>query len=166
MDIAAFTAAAPGHLVEISGTDPVAGPWRHSAFVPLPLGMEPPTLSVTTYMEVADARAALAALDATASRLPNPALFRQPTLRREAQSTSALEGTYAPLDKVLTADEDAPENPDMVEILNYVAMADMGFQRTGTGWPLTVATLAELQGVLMRNTPLEAVSARSGMVRL
>ncbi|MFF4024056.1 MULTISPECIES: Fic/DOC family N-terminal domain-containing protein [Nocardia] len=33
------------------------------------------------------------ALVPSAHRLPNPALLRQPALRQEAQSTSALEGT-------------------------------------------------------------------------
>ena len=42
-------------------------------------------------------RARLAALDSTALHLADSPLFRYPTLRREAQSTSALEGTYAPL---------------------------------------------------------------------
>jgi Fic family protein len=86
-----------------------------------------PTLSPTTYLRVADARAALAALDSTARQLPNPTLLRSPTLRTEAQSTSALEGTYAPLAQVLTADEDEPGSPDMREILNYLRMANHGF---------------------------------------
>ena len=70
---------------------------------------------------VAAAGRALAALDATAQQLPNPYLLRTPSLRREAQSTSALEGTYAPLREVLTADDDAPTTAEMTEILNSSA---------------------------------------------
>ena len=33
--------------------------------------------------------------------LPNPDMLRRPTMRREAQSTSALEGTFEPLETVL-----------------------------------------------------------------
>ncbi|WP_232541921.1 Fic/DOC family N-terminal domain-containing protein [Nocardia bovistercoris] len=66
------------------------------AFVPEPLPVVTPGLTVPTFNAVANARAALAALDASARRLPNPALLRQSTLRQEAQSTSALEGTFAP----------------------------------------------------------------------
>ena len=58
---------------------------------------EMPALSGATYLRVADARAALAALGSTGQRLPDPTFLRSPTLRTEAQSTSALEGTYAPL---------------------------------------------------------------------
>lgn len=50
-------------------------------------------LTGATYRAVADARAALAALDSTSRRLPNPRLFRRPALQAEAQSTSALEPT-------------------------------------------------------------------------
>lgn len=111
-------------------------------------------------MAVADARASLAALDATARQLPNPGLLRLPTLRREAQSTSALEGTFAPLAEVLTADEERPPSEELVEILNYVRMANTGFARLADGWPLTPSFLADLQGTLMRGTPLEVESGR------
>lgn len=36
--------------------------------------------------------------------LPNPDMLRRPTMRREAQSTSALEGTSEPLETVLAQD--------------------------------------------------------------
>lgn len=105
-----------GELVEISGSDLHLGSWRHHAFIPVPLGEEEPQLSGTTYRTIAAAGRALAALDATARRLPNPHLLRTPSLRREAQSTSALEGTYAPLDEVLKADDDMSASIEMTEI--------------------------------------------------
>ena len=99
-----------GELVDITGSDPVTGNWQHKAFIPTPLGSDEPPLNGGTYRMVATAGRALAALDATAQQLPNPYLLRTPSLRREAQSTSALEGTYAPLREVLTADDDAPRD--------------------------------------------------------
>lgn len=155
-----FENGAPGTLVPIEGFDPVLGAWKHSAFVPDPLPDEMPALRAQTYLAVADARAALAALDSTARQLPNPGLLRLPTLRREAQSTSALEGTYAPLADVLTADEDDPATAELVEVLNYVRMANLGFARIADGQSLTLPLLSELQGILMRATPLEDVSGR------
>lgn len=155
-----FGSASPGTLVPISGTDPVLGAWHHRAFQPDPLPNDMPPLSSAAYMSVADARAALAALDSTARQLPNPTLLRLPTLRREAQSTSALEGTYAPLTDVLTADEDAPATAELVEVLNYVRMANIGFARIAAGRALTLPLLSELQGILMRGTPLHDVSGR------
>lgn len=155
-----FQKDAPGELVVIRGSDPGSGSWEHKAYIPetLPDGM--PQLTPQTYLVVAEARAAIAALDNTARQLPNPTLLRAPTLRREAQSTSALEGTYAPLEAVLTADEDDPGTADMAEILNYVRMAHHGFGWVADGRPISSAFLADLQGLLMRGTPLERESGR------
>lgn len=155
-----FLKDAPGELVTIRGSDPLLGEWEHKAFVPEPLPASMPELTPSTYLAVAEARAALAALDSTARQLPNPTLLRMPTLRREAQSTSALEGTYAPLSQVFTADEDAPPTAELVEILNYVRMANAGVWRLSEGWPISVSFLCELQGILMAGTPLENQSGR------
>ena len=144
----------------ISGIDPLLGSWRHQAFVPAPLPIDMPTMTSPTFLAIADARAALAALDSTSRQLPNPTLLRLPTLRREAQSTSALEGTYAPLSEVLTADEDNASTAELIEILNYVRMANLGFARIADGQAVTVSLLSELQGVLMHGTPLQSVSGR------
>lgn len=149
-----------GELVDIAGSDPVAGDWRHKAFIPAPLDDDEPVLRGSTYRLVAAAGRALAALDATAQQLPNPHLLRMPSLRLEAQSTSALEGTYAPLREALTADDDAPDTTEMLEILNYVRMASSGFSWAREGRPITLALIEDLQGELMRGTPLEPVSGR------
>jgi Fic family protein len=163
VELGRFSPDAPGDLVEIRGSDPRWGDWQHSAFIPHPLPALPPDLSTRTYRAVADARAALAALDSTARRLPEPRIFRRPALQAEAQSTSALEGTYAPLSEVLNADEDRPPNADLREVLNYVVMADSAFGWIEDGHPLSVGMLEELQGILVRGTQNE--SSASGAVR-
>lgn len=155
-----FVNSTGGDLVDIDGVDPEWGEWRHKAYVPAPLPSTMPALGQNTFMAVAEARAALAALDSTARRLPNPTLLRLPTLRREAQSTSALEGTYAPLADVLIADDEAPGTADLVEILNYVHAANHGFDWMADGRPLTTGFIGDLQGILMRGTPLESESGR------
>jgi Fic family protein len=163
VDLSIFSGASPGDLVPISGTDPARGDWTHRAFVPHPLPTVSPEFSGATYRVVANARAALAALDSTARRLPNPRLFRRPALQAEAQSTSALEGTYAPLRDVLTADEDRPPNLDLREVLNYVLMGDVAFELMEERRPLTVGLLADLQSLLVRGTRGEGPGA--GMLR-
>ena len=163
MDLSSFGPGALGDLVPIHGTDPVRGEWRHSSFVPWPLPSESPGLSPATYLAVGNARAALASLDSTARQLPNPRLLRRPTLQAEAQSTSALEGTYAPLEDVLTADEDRPQSLDLREVLNYVAMADRAFLWVEQGRSLTVGLLGELQRILVQRTRSE--NSSSGAIR-
>lgn len=145
-----------GSLVDITSPTGRTG----KAFVPAPLPDEMPRLSSPTILAVSEARAALATLDATASRLPDPTLLRTPALRREAQATSALEGTYAPLRQVLTADTDDPGTSDLREILNYERMANHGFEWVTEGRPISTAFLEDLQGLLMRGTPMEGASGR------
>ena len=53
-----FGNEASGTLVRISGTDPRAGDWEHRAFVPNPLSDVSPVLRQSTYLRVANARAA------------------------------------------------------------------------------------------------------------
>ncbi len=163
MDISSFQPHAPGELVKIQGSDPGRGEWEHVAFVPHPLPKLPPELTARTYRVVADARAALAALDSTARRLPNPRIFRRSALQAEAQSTSALEGTYAPLSEVLIADEDRPPNLDLREVLNYVRMGDAAFGWMDEGQDLSIGMLEELQSMLVRGTRGE--SGSSGALR-
>ena len=156
MDLALFDKSQMlGTLVPITAKDPAKGPWEHVAFLPFQLPTEEPPLAGATYRQVARARASLATLDNTARRLPKPSLLRRPVLGREAQSTSALEGTYAPLAQVLNEDEQDPPSMDLREIFNYIAMADQAFAWIDEGRPLTVGLLGDLQRTLVRRTPSE-----------
>lgn len=137
--------------------------WEHVAFLPNPLAEDEPELTGATYRAVSTARAAIAALDATAAQLPNPQLFRRSTLRVEAQSTSALEGTFEPLERVLSEDPDEVDDPSLREVLNYVDVASMAFASVQERRPWTVSWLSELQGLLLRGTAGECEA--SGRVR-
>ena len=149
-----------GRLVPILGPDPathevVAG----VAFLPDPLPRNL-TLSTETWLKVNSATAALARLDGAARLIPNPSLLRRPALRREAQSTSALEGTYAPFNEVMAADSEDREHmsAELREVLNFEAMAELAFTWP-EGRPLTVGMLGELQRVLVAGTPGELSDA-------
>ena len=48
----------------------------------------------------------------------------------------------------------------MTEILNYVRMANSGFLWAQEGRPITLSLIEDLQGELMRGTPLESTSGR------
>lgn len=156
MDIDAIRASPIGELIPISGFDQRTGQaYERSAFLPepLPQGVE---LSAATWTAVARAEAALARLDQASQLIPDPRLVRQPALRREAQSTSALEGTFAPFEEVLESDlEDRGQlRLELREILNYVAAAEEGFAWV-TERPLTSGFIGELQRVLVQGTPDE-----------
>lgn len=155
MDLELFQKNMPGMLVPIAGSTVGAGPWEHHGFLPNPLGQTEPELSAASYRKVAQARADLAALDSTAQRLPNPRLFRHSALRLEAQSTSALEGTYEPLSLVLASDPSETNNPSLREVLNFIKVAEAAFAWTEEGRPWTVGGLAYLQRDLLVGTNSE-----------
>lgn len=164
MQIELFVNSPTGALTPINGVDTRFGEWSHVAFIPNPLPDETPALTARTFNAVSAARARLASLDALARQLPNPTLLRAPTLRREAQSTSALEGTYAPLEQVLGADKDEEQSDSaMREVLNYVAAAEHAFQWLSDERPLTVGLLQDLQGRLVRGTAAD--TAQAGRIR-
>lgn len=153
MRVEDFADSPTGRLVPIHGSDPRLGPWEHVAFVPNPLPDACPALTVPTFNAVADARAQLASLDAAARQLPNPSLLRRTTVRREAQSTSALEGTYALLTDVLAADtEEEQADADLREVVNYVRVAEHAFQWVEQGREVALALLRDLHARLVRGT--------------
>ena len=74
----------------------------------------------------------------------------RPSLAREAKSTSALEGTYAPLQEILEGDfiEDSQISGAVKEIRNYIKAAERGLELIQTR-PICITVLSELQGILV-----------------
>jgi Fic family protein len=160
MDIGRLQASPVGSLVPIVGPDPATHEMvEGEAFLPARLPTEL-TLTTHTWNTVNAATAALARLDGAARLIPNPTLLRRPALRREAQSTSALEGTYAPFTEVLAADreDERPISAAIREILNFEAMAELAFS-----WPeerpLSLGMLGALQKELVQGTAGELSDA-------
>lgn len=89
--------------------------------------------------------------------LPNPGMLRRPTMRREAQSTSALEGTFEPLETVLAQDYEVGEDKSglsesMREVLNYLDAAECGIGQIQSGHPISLPLVRELQKLLVKGT--------------
>jgi Fic family protein len=142
-----------GRVIPIVGPDPVTHEIAEGhAFLPDPLPTVI-TLTTRTWTAVNTATASLARLDGAGRLIPSPGLLRRPTLRREAQSTSALEGTYAPFADVLAADSDDLANmtAELREVLNFERVAERAF-----AWPedrpITLGLLGELQQILVDST--------------
>ncbi len=164
MDRERFAASPIGDLLPISGTDGRGQEYEHVAFAAHPLSA-PPTLSTATWNRVSRANRALGRLQQGSLVVINPGLLRQPTFRREAQSTSALEGTYAPLEDVLAADviQGSDRSAALNEVLNYVAAAENGFRWVQQQRPITVGLLCDLHRTLVEGTAADTDQA--GRVR-
>jgi Fic family protein len=153
VDVTRFKDSPVGRLVPISGHDTyLQRDYSHYAFVPNP-APETVQLAQATHNAVARSHEALGRLDFAVRRLPDPRLLVRPVLRREAQSTSELEGTYAPLDEVLAADfiEEARRSAELREVMNYVVAAERALSVIKVG-PICLRVLGELQSILVRGT--------------
>lgn len=164
MDRERFAGSPIGDLVPISGTDGQGEQYEHVAFAAHPLA-GPPELSTATWSRVSRASRALGRLQQGSLVVINPGLLRQPTFRREAQSTSALEGTYAPLEDVLAADviHGSNRSAALNEVLNYVTAAENGFLWVQQQRPITVGLLCDLHRTLVADTVADTDQA--GRVR-
>lgn len=163
MDVDKLRDSPIGQLVPISGYDPrFKEQYDYFAYVPdrLPAKL---SLDASTYNAVVEASAAMARADQAASLLPNPVLLARPATRREAVSTSALEGTYAALSDVFEADFlDADELTSSVsEVRNYVRAAERAYQLIEEGQPISIRMLEDLQRELLRGTPSDGPHAGS-----
>ncbi|MCB9011935.1 MAG: Fic family protein [Actinobacteria bacterium] len=152
MDLDALRGSPIGRLVPISGVDGRTGDsYDAFAFLPEALPREV-DLSSETWNAVVEASAALGRLDEASRKVPDPSLLTQPSLRREAQSTSALEGTFAPLEAVFESEaEHRTATAEVREVLNYVSTAEEAFKWISDR-PVTRGLIEGLQLSLVRGT--------------
>ncbi len=153
MDISLFTSPEMGTLVPISGHNRRRNEdYEHFAFLPTDL---PLTIQLTnrTHSLVSVASMAVGRLQEYVKRLPKPEILLRPSLAREAKSTSALEGTYAPLQEILEGDfvEDSQISGAVKEIRNYIRAAYRGLELIKTK-PICITVLSELQGIMVDGT--------------
>jgi Fic family protein len=108
---------------------------------------------------VADAAMAVGRLDAATDKIPNPSLLVRSTLAQEATSTTALEGTYAPLTDVLEGEIlGNVVSAEAAEVLNYIRAADLALELLKIR-PISLNILTELQKTLVGGTRGDAYDA-------
>jgi Fic family protein len=149
MDRTDFMAQAPGKLVLIRrGEYGVAE--ATLAFVPNPLP-ETLSLSMTTIRLLEDARGALGELAGTGQWLGSPNLLIRPFVRREAISSSTIEGTITTMEQLsLFEARPTEEQSETSEVANYTAAMEHGLGRLDT-LPVSLRMFRELHEKLMTN---------------
>ncbi|OCB38366.1 hypothetical protein A5676_15705 [Mycobacterium malmoense] len=160
MDIEAIGKSPIGKLVPITGIDPrTTQAWEYWAYLPDPL---PPHVDLSPAATAAAAKAAMAVarLDEAVAQLPRPEILVRPIIRREATSTSALEGTYASFQEVLEADflQDSQMSFEQREIRNYVEAAEVAVEHI-TERRISRSFLGSLQKIVVRGTKGDTTDA-------
>ncbi len=153
MNIESFTEMKTGQLVPLGAT-PKAG-W---AFVPGPLPGNW-TIPEGLWPLVTEARDAVARLEQIQAFLPNPMLLLNPLQRREALSSSSLEGTYATAAELLLFEIDqhargakparTERKDDSREVWNYCEALRQGNNWLKEGERLDESLILRLHEVLM-----------------
>lgn len=120
------------------------------AFVPNPL---PPEITYDKELIslLTEAHRLLGELSGTVRLLPNPYLLIAPYTRREAVSSSKIEGTEASLSDLFffeAAELEEPRVPDVLEVRNYVRAMERGLERLKK-LPISSRLVREIHGVLM-----------------
>ena len=149
-----------GRLVPIQGYDArFDEDFEHFAYIPDPLP-DSVDLAAETWTLIAEAAHQLGRLDEAGQRLPDPTVIRRPQVIKEAQSTSALEGTYVAFTEIVEAElDDLDEaDPDMREVLNYIRVAQNATSQIAAR-DLSVGFLSELQAQLVIGTESDGPDA-------
>ena len=125
-------------------------PQGYWAFTPAAL---PPPIDFTDDLihQLSEANRLLGELSGTGKLLPNPYLLISPYIRREAVSSSRIEGTLTSLNDLFffeSAESEKPRVPDVIEVRNYVKAMEYGIQRLEK-LPISIRLVREIQKVLM-----------------
>jgi Fic family protein len=138
-----FTRDSPGKLVSI--------PEGVHAFVPHPLPIDMVLIPQTINL-LSEADRALGRLHGIAQSLPSPQLLVRPFLRREAELSSRIEGTYASQEDLVLFEVNRPAEPvrpDVREVANYVVALEYGLKRLKE-IPICLRLIRELHLRLLR----------------
>ena len=122
------------------------------AFIPHPL---PPAISYDQPLIrlLSDADRVLGELSGTGRLLANPYLLIAPYIRREAVSSSRIEGTQASLNDLYffeASEREKPAFPDVREVKNYVWAMERGMNLLKE-LPISIRLICEIHAVLMEN---------------
>lgn len=128
---------------------------HYRAFIPTTLPFSPPLQYDDELVDLlSKADQAMGRLDAAADMLPNPDLFVQMYIRKEALLSSKIEGvTQASLSEVVEQEARRSNRmlpPDVAEVLNYVRAMNYGLEQL-TNLPLSNRLMRDIHAHLLEN---------------
>lgn len=143
-----LTEDAAGQLIDVESVRGEKG----LAFLP---DLLPVDITMTSDLASAaeEAGLALGNLNGLGHMLPNPLLFVQPFIRKEALASTRIEGTRADFGQVLLYEAQGEiarlSDPDSQEVINYSRALFMGWEAHDE-WQTSKIAIAELHRVLMQ----------------
>lgn len=140
---------------------PAKGPHGYSVYLPNPIPRAfDLTASTVSWLSRADR--ALGRLAGSGRLLPNPQLLVNIYTRREAVSSTRIEGTNATLEDLLDAESAGRTNDDLDEVINYLTALRLGLSRLSAGG-LSQELMTDLHRVLLEG--VRGQNKRPGQIR-
>jgi len=128
----------------------ITQPAGYKAFIPSPLPPKPPIIWDTELQQLlSQADMALGRLDGIATILPNPDLFVAQYVRKEAVSSSQIEGTQATLLDIFDYENTGEMAKDVDEVVNYIRAMNKGLERLKT-LPVSLRLIKEIHEELLK----------------
>ncbi len=128
---------------------------RVEAFIPTALPPRPlPELGVKGTQLYDEAMRTLGALDALGETLPAIEPFLYVCVRQEAVLSSMIEGTQSSLSDLLMYEQGGYEEgsaDDVAEVSHYVSALQVGMERLGEGYPISLRLMREMHAALLRS---------------
>ena len=127
----------------------------YKAFIPEPLPPKNPELSIDDELQdyLSGADISLGRLDGSIQMLPNPDLFIEMYVKKEAVISSQIEGTQSSLSQLLKKESEVndPDTPsDVNEVSNYVKAMHRGLELLND-LPVSVRLVKEIHKELLRD---------------
>lgn len=123
------------------------GPFPYCVYLPSPIPRSLPLDEVTT-VELSKADRALGRLAGSGRLLKTPYYLANLYIRREAVSSTRIEGTQATLDDLYEAETGGAIGADVQEVINYVNAMEHGLRSIKDG-PITIELVRQMHVLLM-----------------
>ena len=124
------------------------GPHTYAVYLPRPIPRSM-QLDETTTLELSRADRALGRLAGSGRLIKNPLLLADLYMRREALSSTRIEGTQATLDDLYEAESGGSIGEDVQEVINYVNALQLGLELITSGAQISVEMIKALHVTLM-----------------
>ena len=100
-----------------------------SFHTPVPLPASPINLAPEIQKKVTQSQLSLERLNQLINTFENPKVLIRPVMRKEAHSTSAIEGIHAPYEKLIAGSFLEKEDETLIEVSNFMEAAEFAIDQ-------------------------------------
>ena len=119
----------------------------------IPLPVDPPVLAPEIQKKVTQSQISLIRLNQLINTFENPKVLVRPVMRKEAHSTSAIEGVHAPYEKLISGSILPGTDENIIEISNFMETAEYAVDQFMIDRNFSVSFLKQIHKELFMGLP-------------